>query len=124
MSMANKFRKSALKLFSLFGNTGTLIVPLSNGILDTVTGDVTQNTRSYPISYINSTLDTAADSDFGLAAFKESRVTFYVSDISVVVNETCSIVDLNGVKWDIISLNTVKTSDLVIVYEAVIKAHV
>ena len=124
MTSSERFRKGTLSLFNRYGSHGLLSVPQDNGIIDHQTGDTSIVYDDYPIKYAGLPLETNPDSDYGLATFKQSQMTFYIEDKSVVVNETCIITDLNGVKWGFISLNTMFCGDNnVLAYEARVKAH-
>ncbi len=124
MTATERFRLNASNLFSRFGSEGILSVPSAAGVYNPDTGDTTFEYSKFPIKYAAYPLNTNPESDFGLAAFQQSTVTFYVDDISVVVNETCIITDLNGVNWGIQSLNKVFSDDLIVGYEAQVKATV
>jgi len=124
MSASKRFRKSTLRLFNRYGSSGTLSVPLDNGVYNRLTGDTDVTYNTFPIRYTGLPTETNSDSDYGLAAFLQSKVTLYVLDNTVVVNETCFITDLNGVKWGLSTLNTVFCGDdSIIAYTADAKAH-
>ncbi len=107
----------------MFGSDGTLRVPQGNGTYDPDSGDTMYIEDTYPIKYVPYPMVTDPTSDYGLSAFKDSVVTFYVKDISVVVNETCVIEGIDGIKWSIITLNTTNINNQVVMYEATVKAH-
>ncbi len=124
MPVSNRFRDSAKRVVEKYGNHGFLHVPSGPAVYDPETGESTTPEDKYPIPYTFTPQKTMLGGDYGLTAFADSIVTFYVDDISVVVNETCYISDLNGVKWGITTLNILKVGDLIVAYEAVVKAHV
>ena len=124
MTKAQRFRRMIDKLFKVYANSGLLYVPQDNGLYDPDTGDTEVVYGSFPVKYVPYPLNTDPKSDFGLSAFKDSKVTFYVSDISVVVNETCFIEGIDGLRWDIFNLNTITSNDLIVAYEADVKAHI
>ncbi len=123
MISASRFRRSTEHLMSMFGSDGTLRVPQGNGTYDPDSGDTMYIEDTYPIKYVPYPMVTDPTSDYGLSAFKDSVVTFYVKDISVVVNETCVIEGIDGIKWSIITLNTTNINNQVVMYEATVKAH-
>ena len=118
------FRKTADKLFSLFGENATVILPTGPGVFDPHSGDTVVPTKTHKIRIVDLPLKTDDNSDFGLSKFQESKVTFYVVDNTVVVNETGVIEGIDGVKWGIVKLNSVKVNGSVVVYEALAKAAV
>jgi hypothetical protein len=124
MSITDRFRGTANRVIEKYGNSGSLHIPTGNFIYDPVTGDSSSVEDIISIRYIITPQGTTTGSDYGLSTFQEGIVTFYVDDSSKVVNETCYISDINGVKWGINTLNTVKVGDIVISYEATMKAHV
>ncbi len=123
MSLGAEYKKMADELFSLFGSDGFLFIPKAGETYSPNTGDTSAAYDKYPIKYVPYSLKTDATSDFGLSALKEGKVTFYINDTNVVVNETCYIEGINGLKWGISELSTIFVNDLIITYEASIKAH-
>ena len=124
MAISEKFRGSAERLLSKYGNLGTLHVPSGPAVYNSVTGDSIAPEDTYSIRYTSTPQKTMLGQDYGLSAFKDSIVTFYINVIDVVVNETCYITDINGVNWGINVLNTLRVDDVVVAYEATLKAHV
>ena len=124
MGVKNRFRGSAKRLLDKYGNSGTLHIPNGPAVYNETTGDSIAPEDTYPVRYTVTPQKTQLGIDYGLATFQDGIVTFYVDVIDVVVNETCYITDLNGVKWGINTLNTLRVDDLVIAYEATMKAHV
>ncbi len=124
MGTADRLMTTVKNTIIKYGSLGAVKIPDGAYTYDPETGDNSQAWIDEPIHYAPYPLLTDPQSDYGLAAFKDGFVTFYTLTNTVVVNETCVIEGIDGVKWGINSLNTIEVNGQILAYEAQVKARV
>ena len=116
MLQESKFRKVADNLLSLFGAEGVLYSPTKYEY-DPSSGEEDQQPRRCTVKYVVEPYESLSYQDRGLAKFNQSKVSFYVTDLTIDINETCYIVGIDGLKWEFTRLNKIYINTNVVAYE-------
>ena len=116
MTPGERLRESTKRTIDKFGNSGFLIVPTTEPIYDSTSGDYNDSPARTPIKYIESPSEQNSV-DAGLAKFKYSELTLYVDESIGDLNETCKLEGYDGSIYEFISLKTVVINNVTVIWE-------